>query len=128
VGTTKTIPAVLSASTITGDGVRNPQGEDLGSIKDLMIDVNSGQVAYAVLSFGGFMGLGDKLFAVPFSALQLRANEHKFELDVNRETLNESHGFDKDNWPDMADRTWQTEVHDAYGREPYWEDPRYYQG
>ena len=62
---------VLSSSTISGDKVVNRQGEDLGDIKDLMIDVDSGRVAYAVLEFGGFLGLGSKLFAVPLSAMEL---------------------------------------------------------
>ena len=62
---------VLSSSTLTGDSVRNPEGEDLGDIKDLMIDTASGNVEYAVLSFGGFLGLGDKLFALPWPALKL---------------------------------------------------------
>jgi sporulation protein YlmC with PRC-barrel domain len=113
-------PRVLSASTINGDAVHNPQGEDLGHIKDLMIDVATGRVAYAVLSFGGFLGLGDKLFAVPFQALELDARNECFKLDIDKERLKHAHGFDKDNWPDMADQRWQTEVHGVYGVEPYW--------
>lgn len=125
--TKQSAPTVLSSSSITGDGVCNPQGEDLGTIKDLMIDLQSGRVAYAVLSFGGVLGFGDKLFAVPFSALKVCPDEHKFTLDVDKERLERAHGFDKDNWPDMADRKWQTEVHEVYGSEPYWESPGYYQ-
>ena len=116
-------PSVLSASTIAGDGVRNRKGEDLGTIRDLMIDLGSGRVAYAVLSFGGFLGFGDKLFAVPFTALELQPDEHKFVLDVDQERLERAHGFDKNDWPDMADRTWQADVHKVYGAEPYWEIP-----
>src|SRR6266545_4609381 len=62
---------VMGASTLTGDSVRNPAGEDLGKIEEIMIDVPTGRVAYAVLSFGGFLGLGDKLFAVPWGNLTL---------------------------------------------------------
>lgn len=116
-----TTARVLSSSTITGDNVRNPQGEDLGKIKDLMIDTSSGRIAYAVLSFGGFLGMGDKLFAVPFKALRLHPEEHSFELDVDKERLERAHGFDKDNWPDMADHSWQTEVHKVYNVDPYWD-------
>ncbi len=64
-------PQVLSASTIIGDKVLNPAGEQLGIIKELMIDLDEGNVAYAVLSFGGFLGMGDKLFAIPWEALAL---------------------------------------------------------
>ena len=123
--TAKSKPAVLSSGTISGDAVRNSKGEDLGNIKDLMIDVDSGRGAYAVLAFGGVLGMGEKLVAIPFSALKLCPDEHKFQLDVDREKLERSHGFDKTNWPDMADRKWQQEVHDVYEAKPYWEQPGY---
>jgi hypothetical protein len=86
-----------------------------------MIDLPSGRVAYVVLSFGGFLGIGDKLFAVPWSALRVDEGEHEFILDVDRKTLENAPGFDKDNWPDMADATFGTSVHQHYGRTPYWE-------
>lgn len=113
-------PQVLSATTIIGDAVRNPEGEDLGRIEEIMIDLDEGRVAYAVLSFGGFMGLGDKLFAIPWQALSLRPDEHRFVLEVSRETLEEAPGFDKDNWPDTSDREWLVRVYRYYGYEPYW--------
>ncbi len=93
--------------------MRNFNGEDLGTIKDLMINLDSGRVAYAVLSFGGVLGFGNKLFAVPFKALQLVPEEQCLKLDVDEQRLERAHGFDPDNWPDMADQSWQTEVHDA---------------
>jgi sporulation protein YlmC with PRC-barrel domain len=111
---------VLSAGTLAGDRVRNRAGEDLGKIEEIMLDLESGRVAYAVLSFGGFLGIGDKLFAVPWEALQLNADEHEFLLDVDKQTLENAPGFDKDNWPDMADTSWGAQVHAHYGREPYW--------
>ncbi len=114
-------PTVLSATTVIGDTVRNAEGEKLGTLKELMIDTEFGQVAYAVLSFGGFLGLGDKLFAIPWEALQLLPDEHAFMLDVDRELLEEAPGFDKDNWPQFTDRTWGTEIHAYYGYEPYWQ-------
>lgn len=115
---------VLAAGTVTGDKVRNSAGEDLGNIEDIMIDLQSGDVAYAVLSFGGFLGLGDKLFAVPWSALALNADEHEFILDVDKSTLEQAPGFDKNNWPDFADPTFGSKVHAHYGQEPYWERNR----
>ena len=126
--TTKTTPRVLSAGTISGDAVINSAGDDLGSIKDLMIEVESGQVAYAVLEFGSFLGMGGKLFAVPWQALTLLSERHAFQLDVQKEQLEQAHGFDPDNWPDMADQTWQTEVHRVYGTQPYWERMQHYTG
>lgn len=112
---------VLSASTLSGDSVKNPAGEDLGSIKELMIDVPSGRVGYAVLSFGGFLGMGDKLFAVPWSALRLDEDDKCFILDTDRATLESAPGFDQNNWPDMADNSWGSEVYRHYGAVPYWD-------
>jgi sporulation protein YlmC with PRC-barrel domain len=112
---------VLGAATLTGDKVRNTAHEDLGSIEELMIDVQSGKVAYAVISFGGFLGIGDKLFAVPWSALTVDQGEHEFVLDVSRATLENAPGFDKSNWPDMADPSFGNDIHTHYGKTPYWE-------
>lgn len=114
-------PNVLSASTMIGDDVRNPEGENLGKLEEIMLDVGEGCVAYAVLSFGGFLGIGDKLFAIPWQALELRPDEHAFVLDVDQETLKNAPGFDKDNWPRTPDREWLTGVYDYYGYEPYWD-------
>ena len=113
-------PRVMAADTLEGDPVRNSAGEDLGNIEHIMIDVPTGKVAYAVLSFGGFMGVGDKLFAVPWGALTLDTEKKCFMLNASKERLKEAPGFDKDHWPSMADEHWAREVHDYYGREPYW--------
>ena len=107
---------VLSASTLTGDRVRNTEGEDLGKLEEIMIDVVSGKVAYAVLSFGGFLGMGNKLFAVPWHAMTLNERDHEFVLDVDRTTLENAPGFDRDNWPDMSDAAWKSEIRMHYER------------
>src|SRR5450755_2386602 len=105
---------VLAASTLTGDSVQNSSGEDLGKVDEIMIDIASGNVAYAVLSFGGILGMGNKLFAVPWSALKVDEDEKCFILDVNKETLEGAPGFDKDQWPDMADNAWRSSVYQYY--------------
>jgi sporulation protein YlmC with PRC-barrel domain len=112
---------VLSTSTLLGDRVVNPQGEHLGEIKELMIDPQTGHVGYAVLSFGGFLGMGDKLFAIPFRALELNADRKEFVLNVPKDKLKTAPGFDKNEWPKSADRQWGTEIHTFYGTTPYWE-------
>ena len=86
-----------------------------------MIDVDTGQIAYAVLSFGGFLGFGDKLFAIPWNALKLDAANKVFKLNIERKVLKSAPGFDKDNWPDMADSAWGYEIYQHYGYEPYWD-------
>jgi hypothetical protein len=111
---------VLTASTLCGDSVKNRADEDLGKITELMIDIPSGRVAYAVLSFGGFLGMGDKLFAVPWGALTLDEDRKCFVLDADKGKLENAPGFDKDNWPDMTDTLWGEQVHTFYGQAPYW--------
>ena len=112
----------LSASTLTGDSVRNPQNEDLGKVEDLMIDLESGRVAYVVLSFGGFLGMGDKLFAVPFGAMKLDTADHAFVLDVPKDRLKTAPGFDKSHWPDLTDTDLRTRIYDFYNVPHYWEE------
>jgi len=112
---------VMSAGSLTGDRVRNSAGEDLGKIEEIMLDVPSGRIAYAVLSFGGFLGMGNKLFAIPWSALTLNERDHEFVFNVDKVTLENAPGFDKDNWPDMADPEWATQVHEHYSCKPYWD-------
>ena len=114
-------PMIMSADTLTGDDVVNTAGEDLGEIDHIMIDVPSGKIAYAVLSFGGFLGMGDKLFAIPWSALTLDADNKQFVLNIDKDKLKDAPGFDKDHWPDLAQEDWATEVHSFYGAEPYWQ-------
>ena len=111
----------LSAGTLIGDTVKNTQGEKLGNLKEIMLDVERGQIAYAVLDFGGFMGLGDKLFAVPFEAFTVDEKDHKLILNVDKETLKNAEGFDKNNWPDTANLDWGRKTHQHYGYTPYWE-------
>ena len=115
-------PRVLSSSTICSDHVKNAAGEDLGKIEDLMVDLDSGRIAYAVLSFGGFLKMGNKLFAVPWEALKADTVNKQFILNVNKTVLENAPGFDKDNWPDMADPRFGTSVYRHYGYKPYWED------
>ena len=115
-------PEVMDAATLIDDDVVNASGEDLGKIEAIMLDVQSGRIAYAVLSFGGFLGMGTKLFAIPWSALTLDADEKHFILDVPKDRLENAPGFDKDHWPSMADTRWAKELHAYYDVTPYWED------
>lgn len=112
-------PRLMGADTLIGDDVYNHNEEDLGDIKEIMLDVNDGRIAYAVLSFGGFLGMANKLFAVPWSALKLDPANKRFLLNVEKERLESAPGFDKDNWPDMMDKTWQSAIHSFYGTTPY---------
>lgn len=91
---------VLTASSLIGDQVENKKGEHIGKIKDIMLNVQEGKIEYVVLEFGGFLGMGEKLFAVPFQALALNRKNASFILDVEKEFMQKAPGFDKNHWPE----------------------------
>jgi sporulation protein YlmC with PRC-barrel domain len=97
----------LTATSIIGDRIENPQGENLGKIDNLMINLQTGAIDYAVIEFGSFLGMGGKLFAIPFQELQLGTGERKFILNRDKAYLKQSPGFDKTHWPD-------TNAHDYF--------------
>ncbi len=108
-------PRLMGADTLIGNSVVNSVEEDLGDIKEIMLNVATGQISYAVLSFGNFLGMGGKLFAVPWSVLTLDTVNKRFILDADKESLKDAPGFDKDDWPDMADANWAKNLHSFYG-------------
>jgi len=116
--TVETHPNVLSTTAVIGDSVVNRTGEKLGKIEELMLDLEKGRVAYAVLSF---QGMGDKLFAVPFEALKLDATREHFTLDINKDKLKNAPSFDKTHPPKASDRTWGAEIFKFYAIKPYWQ-------
>ena len=107
---------VLSATSLTGDSVVNAQREDPGKLEDIMIDMSNGRIEYGVLSFGGFLGMGDKLFAVPFDQFTVDTAKKRLILNVDKEKLKNAPGFDQNNWPNFADTTFRQEVTSFYGR------------
>jgi len=117
-------PELMGAATLTGNDVVNHKDESLGDIKEIMLDMRSGRVAYAVLSYGGLMGLGDKLFAVPWSALKLDTVNKRFVMNVEKSKLESAPGFLKDAWPNMADSSWEKDIHSYYGTSPAATDSR----
>ncbi len=111
---------LVSASKLQGREVRNPHGERLGRVEDLMMDLDSGCIAYAVLSFGGVLGIGDKWFAIPWQALRADPGRDDIVVDIDRDVLAKAPGFDKANPPDMSDRDWGLEIYAYYQQDPYW--------
>lgn len=115
-------PRLMTANTLEGDEVINTQGDKLGKISDIMLDVPSGRVAYAVMASGGFLGIGDKLFAVPWNALTLDPVRECFVLDADKSRFEHAPGFDKDHWPSSADFDGLgREIHSYWGTPAYWE-------
>jgi sporulation protein YlmC with PRC-barrel domain len=106
----KTSDATVRASKLIGTNLKNSNDESVGEIKDLVLDATSGKVRYVAVTYGGFLGLGSKLFAVPFEAFRVRQNtsavtpgDYALTLDVTKDQLKGAQGFDNDHWPDFAD-------------------------
>lgn len=90
----------LTASSVIGDRVLNNEDEDMGSIKDVMLDIRNGKIEYYIIEFGGFLGLGEKYFAIPFDLLKVDPDHKVFRFNEKKETLKKAPGFDKEHWPE----------------------------
>lgn len=108
-------PRLMGADTLIGDHIHNMQNEHLGTVKEIMLDMQTGRISYVVMASGGVLTIGEKLFAVPWEALALDPANHQLRLNIAKERIEAAPGFDKDNWPDMANDAWATEVHSYYG-------------
>ncbi len=109
---------VARCSTLSGTLVLDAHGQELGKIEDIALDLLAGRVAYAVLSFGGILGIGDKLFAVPWK--KLKRHRQEWQLNVERHRLEQAPGFNKENWPDLADPSWEMQISGYYGSDVNW--------
>ncbi|MGV7209122.1 PRC-barrel domain-containing protein [Oxalobacteraceae bacterium A2-2] len=108
-------PSLMGADTLIGDHVHNLKNEHLGTIKEIMLDMQTGKIAYAVMASGGILTIGEKLFAVPWEALTLDTANKRFTMNIDKERIEAAPGFDPDHWPDMANQTWASQVHSYYG-------------
>jgi len=104
---------LLTATSIMGDKVYNRRNEKLGDIKDIMIDITDGKIEYLIIEFGGFLGVGEKFFAVPFQLFEVDTEKEAFTLNQKREVLEKAPGFDKDHWP-------ETNAHTVQQSNAYW--------
>ncbi len=93
----------LSSDTLIGDPIKNRAGEQLGTVKEVMFDLENGRIAYLVMASGGFLGMGDSYFAVPWSMLTVDTDAHAVVVDVDKETIESAPGFDKDDWPNAEE-------------------------
>lgn len=113
-------PQLMAADALLGNDVIGDDGEKLGELSHIMIDLASGRTAYGILSVGGVLGMGDKLIAVPWGALRPDPDNEALGLSVTKEELEQAEGLEKDDWSSMTDPQWVEEVHEYYGVEPYW--------
>ena len=114
---TLTKPIPLSVSTLAGYRVRSPENEDLGTIEEIIVQPESGRIAFAVLCFGGSFGFGDRLFAVPWDLLRLDNDDRVLILDWDPAKLDGAPTFEQNDWPDFTDENWERKIHDYYGVE-----------
>lgn len=110
--------SAMRSSKLSGMNVKNPQGEDLGTVNDIVIDIKDGRVSYVAVSVGGFLGVGDKLLAIPFHELTFRhgQDDMHFVLNATKEKLEAAPGFASDSWPDVADPKWRSTIDNHYRR------------
>lgn len=104
------------SSRIIGANVRDPRDKKIGQIKDLILDGGRGEISYAVVNFGGVMGVGKKFHAIPWQALEPSDDGNYYILRADSETISQAPGFDKARWPDMTDRKWNAEIDRYWSR------------
>jgi sporulation protein YlmC with PRC-barrel domain len=118
--TEKETTSLIAASKVNGTSVYNPAGESVGTIDDVMIDKKSGKSAYAVVTFGGFLGIGSDYYPVPWSALKYDTNMGGYVTGITKDSLQSAPSFKRDADPGWGDRDFETKLHGFYGVEPYW--------
>jgi hypothetical protein len=111
-------PSLISSEKVQGTPVRRPDGEKIGTIEHLMIEKGSGQVAYAVMSFGGFLGLGQEHYALPWQALRYNPRLDAYELEIDERAIADAPRATEDR---LGDRTWELQIHNYFGYPPYWQ-------
>ncbi len=107
--------SLISSKKVEGTSVENPQGENLGSIRDVMIDEISGQVAYAVLKYGSVLGIGGKLFALPWEVLEYDPERDAYIIDLPQDQLRNAPSYEENTQPDWSDPAWNKSVYGYYG-------------
>ena len=111
---------LIASDRVEGTAVRRPNGERIGHIERLMIDKVSGKVSYAILSFGGFLGMGTNLLPLPGGRLTYNTRIEAYQLDIDDDELRCAPSFRVDKDFDWGDRSREVELHQYYGIPPYW--------
>jgi hypothetical protein len=100
--------------------VGNFAGEDLAKVDDFVVDIASGNIRYVILSMGGFLGINDKLRALPWELFTVRAADHEFLIDMEKQMLQDAPAFERSHWPDMSSEAWAAAVQAHFAQKPYW--------
>lgn len=118
-----TTGALVAAASIRGTAVYNTEGEALGSIDDLMVDAQTGRIAYALMSFGGFLGIGERYHPLPWAMLTYDRDKHRFVVPLSKATLLEAPNYGPGEKPQFGERAYEEEIHDYYKTDRYWITP-----
>lgn len=116
----ETATNLIEASKVQGTAVYNPHGERLGTIDDVMIEKRSGQAAYAIMSFGGFLGVGGEFRPIPWSKLKYDREIGGYVVDIEPRVLEGAPAFAAGAEPRWGDRAYEENLHTYYGARPYW--------
>jgi len=111
---------LIGSDKVEGTEVHDRAGNRLGTIERVMIDKLSGKVAYAVMSFGGFLGLGERYHPLPWAVLDYDTNQHAYVVDLDTTTLEKAPTIGNQDRVDLSDETYGREVHDYYKVRPFW--------
>ena len=114
---------LISAGTIRGTAVYNTDGETLGSVDDLMIDSATGRIAYALMSFGGFLGIGERYHPLPWAGLKYDRQRRGYVVPLTKATLIEAPTYGRDDAPRWGERAYEERIHDYYKTNRYWITP-----
>jgi sporulation protein YlmC with PRC-barrel domain len=117
---TRETETLIASDKVEGMPVFRPSGERIGTIARVMIDKLTGKVAYAVMSFGGFMGIGEDYYPLPWSLLKYDANLDGYAVDLREDQLKGAPKYSKDESWDWANRRRGKNIHDYYNVPPYW--------
>jgi len=112
--------SLISTGKVQGTPVYNTQGESLGEVEDVMIDKRSGKIAYAVMSFGGFLGLGSDYHPLPWNTLKYDTRQGGYIVGLTKQQLEAAPRFSRDDNPAWGNRTFEQSIHDYYRAPPYW--------
>jgi hypothetical protein len=113
---------LIAGDRVAGTSVYDPRGIKLGTVEDVMIDKTTGRIAYAILSFGGFLGIGGRHHPLPWDALRYDPALSGYVVNLTREQLEKAPTYGDKTPPPWEDEAWGRRVHDYYGAEPYWRD------
>ena len=114
---------IVRTRDVIGKKINGANQETLGKVEELVLDKLTGQVRYAVVAYGGFMGIGSEFYAVPWDSFGYCTDQDVFNVNFNKDDLKTAPGFNKDSWPDFADILWSNSTHEFYNHFVYPKSP-----